>query len=71
LGCCATGVRVGVTQWSPARMQLGCGRDGQGREIGGREGAKSVVGGSIAGRVAGKMGPEGVSSRTGLWCLPE
>jgi hypothetical protein len=54
LGCCATGVQVGVTQWSPAG---GCGSDvaatGRAAQIGGRESGVSVVGGSIGGGVRG------------------
>jgi len=62
--------RLQVTEWSPAGVQVGCGRDGQGREIGGREGAcRSPAGASREG--AGKLVPDGVSSRRGLWCLPE
>ena len=74
MGCCATGVGVGVTQWSPAPVQVGCGRDGQGRKIGGREGAcRSLAGASREGwpgnGVGGGVEPEEVVVLIGVAAL--
>jgi len=74
LGCCATGVRGRVTRWSRTGVQLGCGLDGQGREIGGRQGAcRSLMGASREGcrEIGAGWGvePEGVQGlgKVGSW----
>ncbi len=71
LGCCATGVQVG----SPNGHRRGCRSGAAATGRAGKSGVARVRVGrrreQIAGRVQAKLGPDGVSSRRGLWCLPE